>query len=177
MALSLSSSCWQCLAELSKLLYSSSWKVPTELSCPLLACTHFAVPLIINSTTSAHNAIQDTITQNPQPHVYHLISFFFFASALVVDLFSDSTKPYVRTGIQGRTLIKTHTHSTWQVSALFSPSRNPQNRCPEKQKGFSEFIPFCVYGIPHEVFSCSLWSLATQKIRDKKDWAIVNSVS
>lgn len=68
-------------------------------------------------------------TQNPQPHVYHLISF-----SLAVDLFSlphsnIAWEPEFKLGLSSKLLYLLHT-----------TSRNPQNRCPKKAKGSSEFL-------------------------------------
>lgn len=143
---------------------------PIEVSCPLLAWTHFAILSIINSTAVAKNAILDPWVHKIPNLMSTTWSLFCFCSCCW-STFSDSTKPYLRTGIGGRTLIKTLTLAPYCKSVLyFSPEETFRKDALRNGKAPLSFsLPFCMDETPHGVFPCSLWFAS-----HTKDWATGN---
>lgn len=149
---------------------------PTEVSCPLLACTHFAVLSIINSPAGAENAIVDPWVHKI-PNLMSATGSLFCFCYCYWATFSDSTKPNLRAGIGGRTLMKTLTLAPYCKCVLyFLPVESLRTDALRNGKASLSFsLPFFM---DESLMGFSLVasdSQATQKVRDKKGWATGNS--
>lgn len=109
-------------------------------------------------------------TLNPQPHVYHLMSCLLLLLSYSDFSLTQLSLIWEQRRFKTELSLKCYTCSIRQVCAPFSPSKNPQNSCPKKQKGSPEFlVPFLQIWNPSWSFPLQpLISLATQKIRQKR---------